>query len=154
MNYEFKLPDIGEGLAEGEVVKWHVKEGDMVKENQPLCNVLTDKAEVEIPSPKTGKIAKLFAKEGQKVKVHEPLVAFELEGGSAAASATAPSKISALAGVAQGVSVSATPAVRKLAAEMKVDLAGLKATGPGGRITRSEERRVGKECRSRWSPYH
>src|SRR3989338_9169571 len=142
MNYEFKLPDIGEGLAEGEVVKWHVKEGDMVKENQPLCNVLTDKAEVEIPSPKTGKIAKLFAKEGQKVKVHEPLVAFELEGGSAAASATAPSKISALAGVAQGVSVSATPAVRKLAAEMKVDLAGLKATGPGGRITEQDVRKA------------
>ena len=48
MNYEFKLPDIGEGLTEGEVVKWHVQEGQSVKENEPLCNVLTDKAEVEI----------------------------------------------------------------------------------------------------------
>ena len=57
MIYEFKLPDIGEGLTEGELVKWHVKEGDSVSENQPLCNVLTDKAEVEIPSPKSGRIA-------------------------------------------------------------------------------------------------
>src|ERR1700674_169669 len=89
MNYEFKLPDIGEGLTEGEVVKWHVKEGDVVKENQPLCNVLTDKAEVEIPSPKSGKILKLMAQEGQKVKVHAGLVVFDLAGGS-----SAPAKVS------------------------------------------------------------
>src|SRR5579862_6088053 len=87
MNYEFKLPDIGEGLTEGEVVKWHVKEGDSVKENQPLCNVLTDKAEVEIPSPKNGRVTKLFAKEGEKVKVHAPLVTFDIDGGGAAAPA-------------------------------------------------------------------
>ena len=84
MTYEFKLPDIGEGLTEGEVVKWHVKVGDTVAENQPLCNVLTDKAEVEVPSPRAGKIVKLFAKPGEKVKVHAPLVSFETAGGGAA----------------------------------------------------------------------
>ena len=88
MNYEFKLPDIGEGLVEGEIVKWFVKVGDTVAEHQPLASVLTDKAEVEIPSPKAGKIVKLFGKPGEKVKVHAPLVTFELSGGSAASSET------------------------------------------------------------------
>src|SRR5258706_373708 len=80
MIYEFKLPDIGEGLAEGEVTKWHVKAGDAVTENQPLANVLTDKAEVEVPSPKSGRVLKLYAKAGEKIKVHGPLVEFELTG--------------------------------------------------------------------------
>src|SRR5271168_4347321 len=95
MNYEFKLPDIGEGLTEGEVVKWHVTEGDMVQENQPLCSVLTDKAEVEIPSPKAGKIVKLFAKPGDKVKVHAPLVSFEVGAGASGNGAKEPAKSSA-----------------------------------------------------------
>ncbi|MBI5201829.1 MAG: DUF2118 domain-containing protein, partial [Elusimicrobia bacterium] len=76
--FEFKLPDIGEGLIEGEIVKWHVKEGDAVTENQPIANVLTDKAEVEIPSPKNGRIAKLLAKEGQKVPVHATFVIIDV----------------------------------------------------------------------------
>lgn len=90
MNFEFKLPDIGEGLVEGEIVKWFVKEGDMVKENQPLASVLTDKAEVEIPSPKTGKVLKLFGKPGQKVKVHAPLAVFEVSGNGQSSEASAP----------------------------------------------------------------
>ncbi|HXT01037.1 MAG TPA: 2-oxo acid dehydrogenase subunit E2 [Elusimicrobiota bacterium] len=81
MNYEFKLPDIGEGLVEGEIVKWFVKVGDTVAEHQPLASILTDKAEVEIPSPKAGKVVKLFGKPGEKVKVHAPLVAFDVKGG-------------------------------------------------------------------------
>ncbi|MFI5348306.1 MAG: 2-oxo acid dehydrogenase subunit E2 [Elusimicrobiota bacterium] len=88
MNYEFKLPDIGEGLVEGEIVKWFVKVGDTVAEHQPLASVLTDKAEVEIPSPKAGKIVKLYGKPGEKVKVHAPLVTFQLSGGSAASAET------------------------------------------------------------------
>src|SRR3954465_15528070 len=82
MNYEFKLPDIGEGLVEGEIVKWFVKVGEAVAEHQPLASVLTDKAEVEIPSPKAGRIVKLFGKHGGKVKVQEPLLMFELAGES------------------------------------------------------------------------
>lgn len=153
MTYEFKLPDIGEGLTEGEVVKWHVKVGDSVKENQPLCNVLTDKAEVEIPSPKTGTIAKLFAQEGQKVLVHAPLVSFELSGNGSSASGSSPSrtpseKASATGAApaskgpaaASGANVLATPLVRKLAADLKVDLASVQGTGPGGRVTEQDVR--------------
>ncbi len=150
MNYEFKLPDIGEGLTEGEVVKWHVQEGQAVKENDPLCNVLTDKAEVEIPSPKTGTITKLMAKPGEKVQVHAPLVVFELEGSSngsaahspVAAPKSAPAQSTATLSTkpAEAV-VSATPAVRKLAKDLGVDLAGVKGTGPGGRVTEEDVRK-------------
>src|SRR5438309_533911 len=122
MRFEFLLPDIGEGLTEGEVVRWLVKEGDTVRENQPLCNVLTDKAEVEVPSPKAGKIVKLYAQPGQKVKVHHPLVAFELAGGAAkiASQSSAPSGPVSTAKLAarpalSGQGVSATPMVRQMA---------------------------------------
>src|SRR5262245_40109430 len=155
MTFEFKLPDIGEGLTEGEIVKWHVKPGDSIKENQPLVNVLTDKAEVEIPSPKTGKISELHAQEGQKIKVGEVLVSFEIHPG-----AVIPGKASTHAPVetnghaARGLktsqpaddrvsgTVSATPAVRKLASELKVDLARLRGSGPGGRITEDDVRKA------------
>ena len=74
MAFEFKLPDLGEGLEEGEIVQWLVKEGETVKEDQPMVKSLTDKAEVEIPSPKGGTIAKLYAKNGDKVKVGATIV--------------------------------------------------------------------------------
>lgn len=168
MKYDFLLPDIGEGLVEGEVVKWHVKEGDSVTENQPLCNVLTDKAEVEIPSPKTGRIARLMARAGEKVKVHGVLVTFELSGDSvptvplhsqpAAADKAAngakfstdensTSKGAPAAGASQ-----ALPAVRKLAAELHVDLAGVKGSGPGGRITEDDVRRANASASSERAP--
>src|SRR5947209_10152227 len=73
---EFRLPDIGEGVAEGEIVKWLVASGDAVDEDQPLVEVMTDKATVTIPCPVKGKIEKLFAKEGQVVAVGAPIVAF------------------------------------------------------------------------------
>src|SRR2546430_10820088 len=76
MAREFKLPDIGEGVHEGEVVKWFVKEGDPVKENDPIVEVMTDKGTVQIPSPVTGKILQLRAKEGEVVKVGSTLVVF------------------------------------------------------------------------------
>ena len=68
MNFEFNLPDIGEGLVEGEIVKWFVKVGETVAEHQPIAAVLTDKAEVEIPSPKAGKIVALHGKPGEKIR--------------------------------------------------------------------------------------
>src|SRR6059036_1145612 len=77
MAREFKLPDIGEGVHEGEVVKWFVKEGDPVKENDPIVEVMTDKVTVQIPSPVTGKILQLRAKEGEVVKVGSTLVSSE-----------------------------------------------------------------------------
>jgi pyruvate/2-oxoglutarate dehydrogenase complex dihydrolipoamide acyltransferase (E2) component len=77
MAFEFKLPDLGEGLEEGEIVEWLVKEGDVLTEDQPMVKVLTDKAEVEIPSPKAGKVSKLHAANGEKVKVGATIVEIE-----------------------------------------------------------------------------
>jgi len=78
--FEFKLPDIGEGVVEGEIVKWLVKPGDQIVEDQPLVEVMTDKATVTIPSPRRGKVMQIFGKEGDIVKVHGTLVVLELEG--------------------------------------------------------------------------
>ena len=80
MPYEVRLPDIGEGIAEGEIVRWLVKPGDAVREDQPLVEVMTDKASVEIPSPRTGVIAALLAEEGQVVPVGSALLAIALPG--------------------------------------------------------------------------
>jgi len=94
--FEFKLPDIGEGVVEGEIVKWLVKEGDAIKEDQPMVEVMTDKATVTIPSPKKGKVMKTFGKEGEIAKVHHALVLLEVEGagGTTAAPATGTSATS------------------------------------------------------------
>ena len=158
MVYEFRLPDIGEGVAEGEVVKWLVKEGDEVKENQSLVEIMTDKVNVEIPSPKKGTIQKLMAKEGAVVKVGQVLIVIA-EGGSTAVSATAstakPSptvakpptpeprqqETSPIPPQAKPREVLATPATRKLARDLAVDLSLLQGTGPGGRITDEDVQR-------------
>lgn len=88
MPFEFRLPDIGEGVAEGEVVKWFVHEGDSIAEDAPLVSVLTDKANVEIPSPKSGKVVKIHAQVGEKVKVGGLLVT--IEPGASAGGASPP----------------------------------------------------------------
>ncbi|HTK30448.1 MAG TPA: biotin/lipoyl-containing protein, partial [Candidatus Saccharimonadaceae bacterium] len=87
MPYDVKLPDIGEGIAEGEIVKWLVKAGDRVREDQPLVEVMTDKASVEIPSPRTGTIAELLAEEGAMVPVGSVIVSIAVEGESVAGGA-------------------------------------------------------------------
>src|SRR5512140_3818902 len=87
--WEFKLPDIGEGVTEGEVVSWLVKPGDVVKEDQPMVEVMTDKATVTITAPKAGKIAETRGKVGEIVQVHGVLVVFDLDGGAPAATAPA-----------------------------------------------------------------
>lgn len=152
--FEFKLPDLGEGLHEAEILKWHVKEGDSVQENQPLVLVLTDKAEVEIPCPKEGKILKISAQAGRKAQVGEVLVVIGKEGESyesvAAASnpktqttsTAAPSAVAAPAAPAAAGEVLATPAVRKLAKDLKVDLSKVKGTGPQARITEEDVRKA------------
>ncbi|MDD5304981.1 MAG: DUF2118 domain-containing protein, partial [Elusimicrobia bacterium] len=142
--FVFTVPDIGEGLVEGELVKWHVKEGDVVEEHQPIAAVLTDKAEVEIPSPKTGTIAKLHAKPGEKVKVHGPLVTYSGVKGSVGTSApsvavTADSPKAAAASAAPRPSkpaseVLATPMVRKMAKDQGIDIGQVQGTGPEGRV--------------------
>src|SRR5688572_7922305 len=96
MAFEFKLPDIGEGLTEGEVVKWLVKEGDAVQSEQPMVEVMTDKATVEITSLRTGRNAKILAQDGQKVPVSSVMVVIEeAAGGAGGAAAAAPAKAAA-----------------------------------------------------------
>lgn len=146
---DFKLPDIGEGIHEGEIVKWLVKEGDIIKEDQPMVEVMTDKATVEIPSPSKGKIQKIYFKEGQTVQVDTVIVTIVEEGATSHSTAsmtvsetsshdskppgTPPSIISS-----STVEVLATPAVRKLAKDLGIDLSRVKGTGHGGRVTEED----------------
>ena len=163
MAFEFKLPDIGEGVHEGEIVKWLVKEGDTVKEDQPLVEVMTDKATVEIPSPKAGTVLKLMYKEGEVAKVGTVLVTIGAAGETAPAPAAktvvAPAAQSAMAAAATivapppkttnatvpttvpGARVLATPATRKLARELGIDILLVTGTGPGGRVTDEDLRK-------------
>src|SRR4030043_307958 len=93
MAYEFKFPDIGEGLTEGEIVRWLVKEGDEIKEGQPLVEVETDKALAEIPSPKTGVVLKILAKEKEIVKVGQVIVVLGEKGEVAVAAVQKPASV-------------------------------------------------------------
>ncbi|MDI1444425.1 dihydrolipoamide acetyltransferase family protein [Polyangium sp. 6x1] len=186
-SFEFKLPDIGEGVTEGEIVKWLVAPGDVVKEDQPMVEVMTDKATVTITAPKSGKIVETRAKEGQIVAVHSVLVVFDLDGDkpqvalapAVAAEPTAASTPKAavksegpaatavgdikedLPGMnlmplgashtTNGITAApvaayyndkplATPATRKLARDLGVDLRRVTPTGASGRVTKDDVR--------------
>ncbi len=143
--FEFKLPDIGEGVVEGEIVKWLVKPGDVVVEDQPLVEVMTDKATVTIPSPKAGKVVSTHGAEGTSAQVHHVLVTLELGAGitatpgdhvSPAPAPAAGAPAAAPAEVAERVL--ATPVVRRMARELRVALAAVPGTGPQGRVTKSD----------------
>ena len=162
---EFRLPELGEGVTEGELVKWCVKVGEQVKDDQPLCEIMTDKATVEIPSHFTGIVVSLVAKEGSIVKVHELMLTAEVAGGAAKASAShgetksaeAPAKTAPVsAPVAQkaetvqvqtgkvsvpsknSADVLASPSTRKLARERGIDLGSVTGTGPHGRVLQED----------------
>jgi len=135
MAYEFKLPDLGEGLTEGEVARWLVSEGQDVAEDDPLVEIQTDKTTVEIPSPAAGKVAKILVGEGEVVPVGTVLVVI---GDGAAPAVERPQASTA----SQGERVRATPLVRKVAQELGVDLAGVEGSGPQGRITEDDVRRA------------
>jgi pyruvate dehydrogenase E2 component (dihydrolipoamide acetyltransferase) len=146
--FEFRLPDIGEGVVEGEIVKWHVREGDTVAEDQPLVDVMTDKATVTIPSPKAGRVAKTVGAEGEIAKVHGVLVVLEV-GGAAASAPTAPVTATVPVTAAAAVTateparrVLATPVTRRLAREHGVDLHAVAGTGPGGRVMKADVLRL------------
>jgi pyruvate dehydrogenase E2 component (dihydrolipoamide acetyltransferase) len=124
MAYEFKLPDLGEGVAEGEIARWLVQEGQEVAEDDPLVEIQTDKTTVEIPSPAAGKVARILVREGELVPVGTPLVLI----GDGEAPEVEPRK------------AQATPIVRRIAAELGVDLTALAGTGPGGRVTEDDVR--------------
>ncbi len=196
--WEFKLPDIGEGVTEGEVVAWLVKPGDVVKEDQPMVEVMTDKATVTITSPRAGTILETTGKVGEIVRVHHVLVVFDLGGDATAAAPAAPAAAPSVnkngngngvnghgpgaspskdqgpaatalgdikeslpgmgaarassggggggGGVSAGGAVQgyfnakplATPATRKLARDMSIDLTRVPPTGPQGRVTKRD----------------
>jgi pyruvate dehydrogenase E2 component (dihydrolipoamide acetyltransferase) len=145
--FEFRLPDIGEGLAEAEVAKWLVAVGERVKEDQPVVEMMTDKASVELPSPGAGMVVEQLAAEGDVVKTGAVLYVLETEakigvaGGGAPAAGSHEKTIAPPTAVSEGAGVLAPPAVRKLAREMGVDLATVKGSGPGGRISAEDVKR-------------
>ncbi len=134
MRFEFALPDLGEGIAEGEIVKWHVKEGDTVEEHQTLLEVETDKAIVEVPSPKKGRVLKIHHHEGETVEVGETLVELEVEEDTRRESVTV------VGSLPDKEEILATPMVRRLASRLGVDLRKVKGTGKGGWITEEDVR--------------
>lgn len=156
----FKLPDLGEGLQEAEIVEWHVKAGDEVSADQPLVSVETAKAIVDIPSPQTGRIAKLYGNKGDIVHLGAALVGFEGEGGQPDTGTVvgrmqtseqvvheaAPNfAFAAPTGSRVGtMAVKATPAVRALARKLDIDLTMVMPTGPDGVITSSDVERTAK----------
>jgi pyruvate dehydrogenase E2 component (dihydrolipoamide acetyltransferase) len=151
MQREFKLPDLGEGLTEAEIVQVLVSEGDLVKEDQAILLVETEKAQVELPSPFGGRVAQVHVAVGQRVKVGAVLLTFGAATGSPAVTASAPLRAAPPVGAAppsaapaapaaKSLPPAATPATRRLARELGVDLATLRGGGPGGRITDEDVR--------------
>lgn len=150
---EFLLPDIGEGIVECELVEWLVQEGDIVVEDQPIADVMTDKALVQIPAIKAGKIVKLHYRKGQLAKVHAPLYAIEVEGGvipavsahettNVAVANTATSAACATASVSQEPArqgkALASPAVRRMARALDIDLSRVPGSGKHGRVYKED----------------
>jgi len=148
--YEFKLPDLGEGIHEGEILKWYVSVGDAIDEDAPLVDVETDKAAVTIPSPKSGKISALNGDVGDIVNVGNVIAVIDDGTGAAAKAPPAEVKEEKAPAVAKEAvepeevvqveegakhPVPAAPATRRLAREMGVDINLIKGTGPAGRVT-------------------
>ncbi len=142
----FKLPDLGEGLPEADIVEWHVNEGDMVTIDQPLVSVETAKALIEIPSPQAGTIAHLFGKAGDTVHTGEPLIEFlsdeDTDSGTVVGDLKRASAVDRSDHFIIGAAPSSlahrpptTPALRSLAQRLNVDLSTIKGTGPHGVIT-------------------
>ena len=164
--FAFKLPDIGEGVVEGEVVEWMVSVGDTVKEDDPILSVMTDKATVEIPSPTDGVVKSIVGEPGTILAVGQVCIEFETDGEGTPAPieekveekpepvakpdpepAPAPEPVSKPAPAAKptpvvtaapGARPLASPAVRQRARESGIDLAGVSGSGPAGRITHSD----------------
>lgn len=158
MVLEFRLPDLGEGLTEGEIVKWLVKVGDRIQEGQPFVQVETDKALVEIPAPRSGVVLAILAQEGERVQVGRVIAVFGDPGEKVFApppegAPTRPVSVGVVGSLEEApgeeperISTSgeglALPAVRKLAKELGVDLGAVRGSGPQGRITEQDVRRA------------
>jgi len=154
MSFVFDLPEVGEGVIEAEVVSWNVEIGDRVEVDQPLCEITTDKAQLEISSPRSGTIIKLHGEPGDIITVHTPLVEIDESGAPATtngagakpapapAPASPPPPVAAAPAPASNPSTrsatKATPAVRRHAREMSLDIHQVPGTGPRGRITHDD----------------
>lgn len=172
---QFVLPDLGEGVSEGQVLRLLVAEGDRVEEDQLLMEVETDKAAVEIPSPFSGVVTQWHVSEQQRVNVGDAMVTFAVDGDEGATgdgadpapappeahaaraprpSADAPAPLAAAnaPAPAPGSRTPASPAVRKLARTLGVDLATVAASGPGGRVLRADVERAASPCGAGVSP--
>ena len=157
--YIFKMPDLGEGTVDAEIVAWHAKPGDQVTEDQLIVEVMTDKAAVEVPAPVSGRVLSVSGAPGEKVAVGSPLIVFELSDDSAAqvpaaaapkaaevrapaapapTAAAPPAPTTAAAPGTRAARVMTSPANRRRAHEAGVDLSTVAGSGPGGRIVRSD----------------
>jgi 2-oxoisovalerate dehydrogenase E2 component (dihydrolipoyl transacylase) len=158
--FTFKMPDLGEGTVDAEIVAWHAKPGDVVAEDQLIVEVMTDKAAVEVPAPVSGRVVSVTGAPGDKVAVGSPLIVFELSDAAAVAApaaapvapAATPAPPKAVSAPAQTVAplasaappaaakgrVMTSPANRRLASEAGIDLATVAGSGPGGRILRAD----------------
>jgi pyruvate dehydrogenase E2 component (dihydrolipoamide acetyltransferase) len=148
MAHEFRLPDLGEGLTEGEVARWLVAEGGEVREDDPLVEVQTDKATVEIPSPYEGTVLRILVGEGEIAPVGTVLVVIGAPGEAVpgpdspetAGRESSPSVVGPTPSDSQERRIAATPLVRRIAQELDVALASVAGTGPEGRITEEDVR--------------
>ena len=155
MAFEFRLPDIGEGLEDAEIVTWYVSPGDVVERDQSLLEVLTDKASSELPSPVAGKVLKLSGQEGDRIKVGDVLIQIEeldptpprentLQKNMEIEDTTQEKTVSNIEKQESFISVvpkvKASPATRKLARELSVDISLISGTGSSGRITNDDVR--------------
>jgi pyruvate dehydrogenase E2 component (dihydrolipoamide acetyltransferase) len=142
--FEFKLPDLGEGVVEGEIVQWLVAPGDVVAEDQGLVELMTDKATVTVPTPRAGRVLAVHGKVGEMAKVHTPLVTLDVEGVAPLAalpSASVPAAVNptpAAAAVRSAEKVLATPVTRRMAREHGLDLGGIAGSGPQGRVLKAD----------------
>lgn len=145
---DFILPDIGEGIVECEIVEWQVKEGDVIAEDQPVVDVMTDKALVQIPAKNAGVVAKLYYQQGDIAKVHEPLFAIRRSDVKGAQATPAPAEAPKAASVSAGSAVApmaassgkaiASPAVRRRARELSIDIAQVPGSGAKGRVMKED----------------
>ena len=143
---EFRLPDLGEGVHEGQIMRLLVAEGEQVKEDQHIMEVETDKAAVEIPSPVSGRVHRIHVTEQQLVHVGDVMFTFESEGGTSspvtAPSAATPARPATTATPdsprRKGKRTPASPSVRRLARELGIELSSIAGSGPGGRVTRND----------------
>ena len=151
MAFEFKFPDLGEGITEGQLIKWLVKEGERVKTDQPVAEIETDKAVVELPAPKEGTILRLHYKEGDTVKVGTVLLTIG-EPGEKVEAKPVPAPALSPPRPTPAAHALATPSTRKLARELGIDISKVRGTGPGGRITDEDVRKFAETAKAPPAP--